>query len=71
MLQNFAARVETKSSYDYFSGSMKKSLNKPTLAEMILMGTACMGYKSLNRLFSYCLEECKENLNMKYEKLRL
>ena len=45
-LQNRAARIVTNSSYDSSSASaLIKTLNWPTVADMIKAETACMVYK--------------------------
>ena len=49
-LQNRAARIVTNSSYDSFASALIKSLNWPTVADMIKTETACMVYKSINEL---------------------
>ena len=38
----------TKSSYDSFAGILRKTLNWPTVADMLKVETACMVYKSIN-----------------------
>ena len=51
MLQKFktcAARIVTNSSYDSSASALIKTLNWPTVADMIKVETACMVYKSIN-----------------------
>ena len=49
-LQNRAARIMTNSSYDSSASALVKTLNWPTVADMIQVETACMVYKSINEL---------------------
>ena len=49
-LQNRAARIVTNSSYDSSPSPLIKTLNWPTVADMIQVETACMVYKSINEL---------------------
>ena len=49
-LQNRAARIVTNSSYDSSASVLIKTLNWPTVADMIQVETACMVYKSINEL---------------------
>ena len=49
-LQNIAARIVTNSSYDSSASALIKTLNWPTVADMIQVETACMVYKSINEL---------------------
>ena len=51
-LQNRAARIVTNSSYDSSASALIKSLNWPTVADMIKTETAYMVYKSINDLAS-------------------
>ena len=48
--QNRAARIVTNSSYDSSASALIKTLNWPTVADMIKVETACMVYKSINDL---------------------
>ena len=49
-LQNRAARIVTNSSYGSSASALIKTLNWPTVADMIKVETACMVYKSINDL---------------------
>ena len=49
-LHNRAARIVTNSSYDSSASALIKTLNWPTVADMIKVETACMVYKSINDL---------------------
>ena len=56
-LQNRAARIMTNSTYDSSASALIKSLNWPTVADMIKTETACMVYKSINDLAPDYLSE--------------
>ena len=56
-LQNRAARIVTNSSYDSSASALIKTLNWPTVADMIKVETACMVYKSINDLAPDYLSE--------------
>ena len=56
-LQNRAARIVTNSSYDSSASALIKSLNWPTVADMIKTETACMVYKSINAVAPDYLSE--------------
>ena len=56
-LQNRAARIVTNSSYDSSASAVIKTLNWPTVADMIKVETACMVYKSINDLAPDYLSE--------------
>ena len=56
-LQNRAARIVTNSSYDSSASALIKTLNWPTVADMIKGETACMVYKSINDLAPDYLSE--------------
>ena len=56
-LQNRAARIVTNSSYDSPASALIKTLNWPTVADMIKVETACMVYKSINDLTPVYLSE--------------
>ena len=56
-LQNRAARIVTNSSYDSSASALIKTLNWPTVADMIKVETACMVYKSINDLAQDYLSE--------------
>ena len=49
-LQNRAAKIVTNSSYDSSASALIKTLNWPTVADMIQVEKACMVYKSINEL---------------------
>ena len=49
-LQNRAARIVTNSRYDSSASALIKTLNWPTVADVIKAETACMVYKSINDL---------------------
>ena len=49
-LQNRAARIVINCRYDSSSSVLIKTLNWPTVADMIQVKTACMLYKSINEL---------------------
>ena len=49
-LQNRAARIMTNCSYDSSVSDLIKTLNWPTIADMLQVETACMVYKSINEL---------------------
>ena len=49
-LQNRASRIVPNSSYDSSASALTKSLNWPTVADMIKTETACMVYGSINDL---------------------
>ena len=56
-LRNRAARIVTNSSYDSSASALIKTLNWPTVADMIKVETACMVYKSINDLAPDYLSE--------------
>ena len=56
-LQNRAARIVTNSSYDSSASAWIKTLNWPTVVDMINFETACMVYKSINDLAPDYLSE--------------
>ena len=56
-LQNRAARIVTNSSYDSSASALIKTLNWPTVADMIKVETAYMIYKSINDLVPDYLSE--------------
>ena len=49
-LQTRAGRIVTNSSYDSSASALIKTLNWPTIADIIQVGTACMVYQSINEL---------------------
>ena len=69
-LQNRAASIVTNSSYDSSASALIKTLNWPTVADIIKVETACMVYKSINDLAPDYLSEiftknsacCRKNL---------
>ena len=70
-LQNRAARIVTNSSYDSSASALIKTLNWPTVADMIKVETACMGYKSINDLApDYLSEMFTKNSAYSRENLR-
>ena len=60
-LQIHAARIVTNSSYDSSASALIKTLNWPTVADMIRVETACMVDKSINDLAPDYLSECLRN----------
>ena len=56
-LQNHAARIVTNSSYDFSASALIKTLNWPTVSDMIQVETVCMVYKSINDLASDYLSD--------------
>ena len=69
-LQNRAARIVTNSSYDSSASALIKTLNWPTVADMIKVETACMVYKSINDLAPDYLSEMFTN-NSAYSRKNL
>ena len=56
-LHNRAARIVTNSRYDFSASALIKTLNWPTVADMIQVETTCMVYKSINELAPDYLSE--------------
>ena len=70
-LQNRAARIVTNSNYDSSASALIKSLNWPTVADMIKIETACMVYKSINDLApDYLSKMVTKNLTYSMKNLR-
>ena len=57
-LQNRASRIVTNSSYDSSASALIKTLNWPTVADMIKVETACMVYKSTRNPNPRCARVC-------------
>eukprot|EP00481_Brizalina_sp_1-RS-2013_P002622 TRINITY_DN6921_c0_g1_i1.p2 TRINITY_DN6921_c0_g1~~TRINITY_DN6921_c0_g1_i1.p2 ORF type:complete len:112 (-),score=0.61 TRINITY_DN6921_c0_g1_i1:54-389(-) len=68
--KNRAARIVTNSSYDSSASALIKSLNWPTVADMIKTETACMVYKSINDLLQITCQNITK-IDMQYRKFEV